>query len=132
VLGVLSLASLVLVSQQKTNSNCTTIGDKALKSPGHQSGLQGADDPGGVKMPICTRCGAESLGTFSPCECGFTPGSNTEMADISGAIKSGEVITVDPVALAEIAGTLDEEFDNDSWESCLLTFLERRPSKGHV
>jgi hypothetical protein len=65
-------------------------------------------------MSVCTKCGGESPGDCSSCECGFTPDSNTETADITGAVKSGEVITVDPVALAEIAGSLDEQFDKDS------------------
>jgi hypothetical protein len=88
-----------------------------------------------MTIAICIKCGGEKFGAFSPCECGFTPDSKAEMAesillsdhhythselrDIGSAIKSGEVITVDPVAIAEIAGSIDEEgeeFDKDSSE----------------
>ena len=78
-----------------------------------------------MTIAICIKCGAEKFGAFSPCECGFTPTSKAEIAesillsdhnytlselrDVGSAIKSGEVITVDPVVIAEIAGSIDEE-----------------------
>jgi hypothetical protein len=109
-----------------------------------------ADDTG-VKMTIaiCIKCGAEKFGAFSPCECGFTPTSKAEMAesmflsdhnythselrDIGNAIKSGEVITVDPLVIAEIAGSVDEEeeIDTDFSEILYAPLPERKPLRSH-
>jgi hypothetical protein len=61
-----------------------------------------------MTIAICTKCGTEKFGAFSPCDCGFTPTSNIEMAEsiilsdhhytrselsaVGAAIKSGETI----------------------------------------
>jgi hypothetical protein len=82
----------------------------------------------GVRMTIaiCTKCGTEKFGSFSPCElCGFTPTSNFELAesiilsdhhythdelrDIGEEIKSGYDFIFDPSSVAEYAVLMDEE-----------------------
>jgi hypothetical protein len=34
-----------------------------------------------MAIAICAKCGTEKFGTFTPCECGFTPSLNDEMAE---------------------------------------------------
>jgi hypothetical protein len=99
-----------------------------------------------MTIAICIKCGAEKFGAFSPCECGFTPTSKAEMAEsmflsdhnythselrvIGNAIKSGEVITVDPVVIAEMARSIDEEeeeIDKDFSEFLYAPLPERKP-----
>ena len=79
-----------------------------------------------MTIAICTKCGTEKLGAYSPCDsCGFTPTSNLELAesiilsdhhytheelrDIGEEIKSGYDFIFDPSSVAEYAESMDEE-----------------------
>ena len=71
-----------------------------------------------MTIAICTECGKEKFGAFSPCgQCAYTPSSDTEKAKsvmlsdhhytqfelriIGESIRSGKPITYDPAILAE-------------------------------
>ena len=80
-----------------------------------------------MTIAVCTACGTQKFGAFSPCkDCGFTPQSNEERAksvllsdhhythaqldELGSAIKMGQTIVYDPVSVVQYAqafGTLN-------------------------